>query len=71
MPEVNEGVRGRASKEEVGHFLLSLSTFLQGFSICLWQYSQSPLIVEPSAAVCDESWHRKQPVEVMWPRLVG
>jgi Serine dehydratase beta chain len=26
-----------------------------GLSICLWQYSQSPLIVDPSLAVCESS----------------
>jgi hypothetical protein len=42
-----------------------------GFSICLWQYSQSPLMVEPSPAVCESSWQRKQPFDVVWPRLSG
>ena len=30
----------------------------------VWQYSQSPLIVDPSFAVWLSSWHRKQPVDV-------
>ena len=45
---------------------------LSGVSICLWQYSQSPLMVVPSfAALCVSSWHRKQPVDVTWPAVVG
>jgi len=42
-----------------------------GFGISLWQYSQSPLMVEPSLALCSSSWQRKQPFEVVWPRLSG
>ena len=35
-----------------------------GASICLWQYSQSALMVVPSLAVWPPSWHRKQPADV-------
>src|SRR5262249_21227096 len=42
-----------------------------GFSICLWQYSQSPLIVDPSLAVCESSWQRVQPGIAMCPRFSG
>ena len=42
-----------------------------GLSICLWQYSQSALIVVPSFAARLPSWQRKQPADVMWPRLSG
>jgi hypothetical protein len=31
----------------------------------LWQYSQSPLIELPSAAMWPSSWQRKQPFDVM------
>ena len=40
-------------------------------SSCLWQYSQSALIVDPSLALCESSWHRKQPFDVTWPLLSG
>ena len=40
-------------------------------SICLWQYSQSALMVLPSFAVRLPSWQRKQPDDVMCPMLSG
>ena len=40
-----------------------------GVSTWMWQYSQSALIFDPSFAVCESSWQRKQPVDVIWPRL--
>ena len=43
----------------------------QGFSICLWQYSQSELIELPSFATRVPSWQRKQPADVVCPTLSG
>ena len=40
-------------------------------SICLWQNSQSALIVVPSLAVRLPSWQRKHPGDDTWPRLSG
>ena len=47
------------------------SSRCQGFSICLWQYSQSELIEVPSLATRLPSWQRKHPDDVVCPRLSG
>ena len=42
-----------------------------GLSIWVWQNPQSALIVDPSFASCESSWHRKQPFDVTCPLLSG
>ena len=63
--------KAKAERLRPGADILSYLDAGSGVSICLWQSSQSPLIVDPSLAVCDSSWHRKQPLEVVWPMLLG
>ena len=46
-------------------------TAVQGRSTWRWQYSQSALMVEPSFAVFEPSWQRKQPGDAMCPVLSG